>query len=1164
MPNSEVGGAANERGSMHRSGAAALLAVHGMLGKAIDERPGAVPTRIHLEASEDVDDIVVTMTDGAKWYLQCKRSAGVDAPLRATIAQWLRQSYTAGDRLGLVAREFRGELRRIQDVIDQLNDGQGPPLSTRQAKCLTTVTGELENAGCSDPDSMTRDLLFLQFATEFTSDAQRQVACALLRSVAPPDQAESAFNALRGLMQASAANRRWTEMADWLTAIEAAGIEVNADITGVPAAAATAKRQAIRAHRDIVSRPRDQLSLTALSPRLRDVHVDNLLKDWNVRWDAGQASESLLRVARRNTRFVLTGLPGIGKSEAMRQLAAHLASDADAPVPIRLDLKESLPTIHAGGSITLDGLLRQVSEHVVGIDPAVTTAALRDALLSGNAIVIVDGLDEARSRRGTVAADLASILEDLPPATGFILSTRPSAVDAALQLGLPSVELESPKSLDRSLPAITRALAPAGVAGREAWVEERVARLRLASQRAHDIWKVPLLATLATLRIANNGRESTNPVELLSNVIDDSVTAWEQLKANHADGLDPDMRPSMLSAGFETIGCLINTTAATVDAAEAAVEKQLEPWNLPTPLRGELARQVVHFWDERVGVFVKTGDTLAARSRQFAELADARRAGRLPDPEKKSWIATSLEDADLRPTVQLAVQSDDGLRQHLLDLAERGAPESIRGRAVSWAGIFAVNWSGMPVKTEKQVIDLLANAAEDHLSPPAPGTSLIERITSSGRDDGGWHFAVQLTRLPRSDTLREHHRARIRGLALSPQQRDLLELHIALKEAKEQQRSLSRDEIALVSSLLDAARPAEPKTTYRKGAMVIDAGERYMEGTSDVVALAVEHVEQLPPGSSDKFVAMAKRLSHGTFEKVTIALSKRGYKVDLSHLTSAFESFRSATEFLADNHGLGWLLRILADLPVNDSPGVAPEPWRWGEISELVSAISWGKSPVRDTQQLLDTSLELQSIWINAVVNAYGLDRGRLKSEAQAILLADNDENAEALTQICTQGLTERHTVRALNCDEAALLARCFASGSEEIVTQAADLTINTGCAGVSSVIEALDVRMTWQGRFLSTAVSIATAAERPGLIELYRRSGSSQRAAVALIAASLPDKYPDVLAELREDRDAAVRFRCDGDVRLAEIWTCRHCRTENPVTQDSCEQCHITSECFG
>lgn len=1160
MPNGERGGAANELGSLHRSGAAAFLAVHGMLGRAIEGRPGAIPERVYLEASEDVDDIVVQMTDGAKWYLQCKRSAGVDSALRATIAQWRRQSYLAEDRLGLVSREFRGALRGIQSVIDQLNDEHAPPLNAGQLEKLATVKRELDSAGCPEPDAMIRDVLFLQFATESPTDPHQQIARALLASVIPTQQAESAYHALRNLMQESAANRRWTAISDWLAAIDAAGIEVSADITGVPAAATEAKRQAVSAYREILSRPRDLLSLSALNPGLGDVRVDGLLKDWEVRWSTGQRSEPLLRVARRNSRFVVTGLPGIGKSEAMRQLAASLASDVKAPVPVRVDLKESLSSINSGSSITLDGLLRQVSEIVVGIEPEVTSAALRDALISGNAILLVDGLDEARSRRGSVAADLARILRDLPPATGFILSTRPSAEDATLQLGLPLVELGSPTSLDKSLPEIIRALAPTDDRQREAWVEERMGRVRAASKRADDIWKVPLLATLATLRIANDGGETTNPVELLSSVIDDSITAWEQLKASHSDGLDREMRSSMLTDGFVTIGCLINTSAATVEAAEAAVGEQLEPWGFAAPLRQELARQVVHFWDERVGVFVKSGDDLVARSRQFAELADARRAGRLPDSDKKIWITTALQDADLRNTVRLAVQTDATLRRYLLDSAERDSPEASRSRAVSWATAFAPGWSRMPIETEQRIIDLIANAAEDHLPPPTPGSDILERIRGNARDDDGWHFTIQLARFPPSEPLREHHRARLRGLSPTPQQRALLDLYVGLKDAQEHQRNLNQGEAALLTRLLDAPRSVEPTSEYRNGVLVIGPSEHYMEGTDDAVMLAVEHVDELPQGTADQFLALAKHLRVSTFEKVTSVLSQRGHEVNLSGMRSALQHFGEIAELFADRNGLGWLLSILAEWPAGESSGSAPEPWRWGELSDLISAITWGESSAGDMRQMVATPVELQRVWINAVVDAYGIDRGRLRAEAHAILLQNEDESEEVLQQICSSRLTSRETVRALDCAEAVTLARCFASGSESIVTLVAQLTINTGCSGVSTVIEALDIQMTWQGRFLSTAVSLATAAERPELIERYRHAESSQRSAVAFIASSSPDDYPELLADLQGDRDAAVRFHAGGDVRSAEVWTCSHCFTENPVDHRGCDQCHISS----
>jgi len=1155
MPNGAGGGAANEQGSLHRSGAAAYFAVHALLGKAVEDRDGAVPKRIYLEASEDVDDIVVEMSNGSTWYLQCKRSAGVDAALRAAIAQWSRQANRPGDRLGLVARELRGHLRQIQQTIDQLNDEHAAPLNTGQRQSLDVLRRELRSGGCIDPDATTRDLLFLQLATEASADPHAQIARALLGSIVAPERADAAFRALRATMQEAAANRRWTDMTDWLGAINAAGIDVIADIEGAPATASEAKRRAVRAYRELVSRARDVLSLSALNPSLGEVHVDGLLKDWTVRTDAHRMSEDLLRITRRNSRFVLTGLPGIGKSEALRQLAANLASDTEAPVPVLFDLRESLTVASAGDTITLDVILRKLSERVVGTDPAVTAAALRDALMSGNAILIVDGLDEARSRRGTVARDLAQILAGLPSATGFLLSTRPSAVDAALQLSLPSVELESPKSLERSLPAIVSALAPADASVRDGWVDQRLRRLTAMSRRADDIWTVPLLATLATIRVAHDEEELTNPVELLSSVIDDSVTAWEQLKASHSDGLDREMRAPMLTDGFVTIGCLVNMGGATVADAEVAVREQLRTWGLGERLNEELSRQVVHFWDERVGVFVKNGNELVARSRQFAELADARRANRLSANEKQSWMARSLEDPDLRPTVQLAVQTDGAMRGILMDSAERGAPESTRGRAVLWVASFAPNWSDLDDVAERRIIDLLADAAEDHLPPPALGTSLTDRLMSHGRDPDGWHFAVQLVRIRSSDDARDHQRSRLRLLSLAPQQRDLIELLIALQDANEHGRPLNTDEVALASALLETPTPEPPASEYRGGTLVIEARERLIEGVDDAIRLAVDHVNQLPAGSAEKFVAIAKRLSAGTFEAVTTALSRHGHNVDLSNLVAGFEGLRGVAELYADRHGLGWLLRILAALPALDGAGVPPEPWRWGELSELVSIIGWGQSSAGDIRNLTATPENLKRVWIETVVDAYGLDRERLAAEAREILRQDDDG---VLRQICTTGMSVRAVKRPLSCDEAEAMAQCFVSGSEQIVTMVAQLTINTGCPEVSSAIENLDVPMTWQGRFLSTAVSIATSADRSRLIERYKAAESSQRSAVAFVVASVPDEHPELLAQLRLDRDATVRHQCGGDVRRAEIWTCRHCFTENPTSQSSCEKCHL------
>ncbi|WP_188241649.1 NACHT domain-containing NTPase [Microbacterium thalassium] len=1128
-----------------------------MVGREVESRPGAVPSRVYLEAPEDVDDIVVQMSDGTTWYLQCKRSAGVDAPFRKTLAQWCGQSYLPGDRLGLVSREFRGALRSIQRTIDQLGDDHAPALNKRQLADLSTIKSELELAGCSEPDRLIQDALFLNLATETAADPHRQVACALLSMIVPQGKAESAFRALESLMQESAAARRWTDMADWLAALEAAGIEVRADISGVPAAAAQAKRQAIDAYRGRLSRPHDLLALSTLAPRLAEVRVEGLLQGWEVRW-SDRMSADVLRVARRNTRFILTGLPGIGKSEAMRQLAADFALNTEAPVPVLFDLKESLATIQSGGSLTLETILLRVSEQVVSVDPSVTVVALREALLSGNAILMVDGLDEARKQLGSVAANLAQIVAALPAQTGFILSTRPSAAEAALQLGLPTVTLESPTSLERSLPEIVKALVPEDVAEPDAWVDERIRRVMSASEGADAIWKVPLLATLATLRIAAGKADTGNPVELLSNVIDDSVTAWEALKASHSDGLDPAMRSSMLTDGFITIGRLINTSPATLEEAESAVAQQLEPWDLALPLRKELARQIIHFWDERVGVFLVTGDHLVARSRQFAELADARRATQLSQAAKREWLATALADPDLRNTVQLAVQTDETLRTFLLDMADRGADEPTRNRAVEWAASFASNWTDTSLESQRRLIDIVANAAEDALPAPQPGTSWIERIRAGDLDGEGWHFAVQLARLRSSQSLREHQHARVRRLGLPPQRRALIDLLFSLRTAEDERRPLNDIELTLVADLLDSSKPAKGSKGFRNGTFVIESVERYVEGTGDVIEMAVEHVDQLPEGAAEKFLAIAKRLTHGTFEKVATELSARGYKVDFSGMLSALSPLREFAELYADKHGLGWLLSLLASWPEENSPGTPPEPWRWGEISDLISIIGWAQGSIGDLKEVAKTSDDLRAIWIETVVGAYGLDRERLATEARAILLQDDDAMNDTLRQVCTTRLVAREVSRQLTCEEAVALAGCFSSGAESIVSLTAQLTVNTGCSGASEMIEALDVPMTWQNRFLATVVSLATSAGDPVLVEKYRNADSSCRAALARYASSVTDREVFPLAELREDSDASVRRHCDGDIESAEIWTCSHCWTENPIGVDSCAKCHL------
>ena len=89
------GGKANEAGSLYRSGVAAYLAAHGLVGRGVEAagypEGGPAPVTLSFETGDAVDDIRCGLADGTTLWLQAKRACGADAQLRATAAHWVGQ-----------------------------------------------------------------------------------------------------------------------------------------------------------------------------------------------------------------------------------------------------------------------------------------------------------------------------------------------------------------------------------------------------------------------------------------------------------------------------------------------------------------------------------------------------------------------------------------------------------------------------------------------------------------------------------------------------------------------------------------------------------------------------------------------------------------------------------------------------------------------------------------------------------------------------------------------------------------------------------------------------------------------------------------------------------------------------------------------------------------
>lgn len=104
---------------------------------------------------------------------------------------------------------------------------------------------------------------------------------------------------------------------------------------------------------------------------------------------------------REKKRVVILGDPGSGKSTMLKYLALRLAKDENAPLPILLPLNAYAKAL-AQKDINLQSYLVEYfagrAEGVAALGPL-----FKEALSSGKAVIMLDGLDEVQSNRAALA-----------------------------------------------------------------------------------------------------------------------------------------------------------------------------------------------------------------------------------------------------------------------------------------------------------------------------------------------------------------------------------------------------------------------------------------------------------------------------------------------------------------------------------------------------------------------------------------------------------------------------------------------------------------------------------------------------------------------------------------------------------------------------------------
>jgi formylglycine-generating enzyme required for sulfatase activity len=283
---------------------------------------------------------------------------------------------------------------------------------------------------------------------------------------------------------------------------------------------------------------------------------------------------STLEAAGQNRRMVLLGDPGSGKSTFVNHLALCFAAHAVQPSAGWLDRLTGWPPSDADLVpivVILRDFARWLPETECKAEPSLlwdfiahrleasrlgrAAKPLHDALEEGNAMLLLDGLDEIPGDRAKALVKCAvEIFADRYRKSRFLVTCRVlSYQNPEWQLeGFPSFELApfNEEKIGAFISAWYAELFRLGEVKTEAEAQRLAERLRNAVRRP-DLWRMapnPLLLTVMALVHAHRGRLPQARAMLYEETVDILLWRWDELKAAGEETL-PRLRELLMDAG---------------------------------------------------------------------------------------------------------------------------------------------------------------------------------------------------------------------------------------------------------------------------------------------------------------------------------------------------------------------------------------------------------------------------------------------------------------------------------------------------------------------------------------------------------------------------------------------------------------------------------------